>query len=61
MATNIIEKALPNTVDAEVRPQVQDTKVHIGPVSRLLSKVSKWHDENVDYQMEAGMWRKLAI
>ena len=32
-----------------------------GVVSRLLAQFSRMNDEYVDYQMEAGVWRKLAL
>ena len=61
MATLTPEKASPDTEMAEVRPQPQEGKLHKGPVSRLLAKVSRMNGEYVDYQMEAGTWRKLAL
>ena len=36
-------------------------KLHTGPVARLLSKVSKSVGTYTDYQMERGVWRKLAL
>ena len=33
----------------------------VAPVFRLLAKVARWHGEYIDYQMEAGVWRKLAL
>ncbi len=32
-----------------------------GAVARLLARVSRWTGEYADYQMEAGVWRKLSI
>ena len=40
---------------------VKDTKPCGGVVSRLLAQLSRMNDEYVDYQMEAGVWRKLAL
>ena len=39
----------------------QDYKAHPGPVARLLHQISKLNSEYADYQMEAGIWRKLAL
>ena len=36
-------------------------KLHTGPVARLLSKVSNSVGTYADYQMERGVWRKLAL
>ena len=50
------------SLDTTVTPAApQDSKAHIGPVARLLARVSKWSDEYADYQMETGTWRKIAI
>ena len=32
-----------------------------GAVARLLARVSRWSGEYADYQMEAGVWRKLSL
>ena len=36
-------------------------RLHRGPVARLLARVSRMSGEYADYQMETGVWRKLAI
>ena len=36
-------------------------KLHTGPVAHLLSMVSKSVGTYADYQMERGVWRKLAL
>ncbi len=61
MTTSTPAEVSLNTGDSEVRPVVRDVKVHNGPVARLLAKVNKWNEEYADYQMEAGIWRKLAL
>ena len=38
-----------------------DTRLHTGPVARLLARFSKWSEDYADYQMESGTWRKLAL
>ena len=43
------------------RPAAESGRLHRGPVSRLLARVSRMSGEYADYQMEAGVWRKLAI
>ena len=61
MATSTPEKVTPNTGITEAPAAPQDTKVHTGPVARLLAHVSKWSSEYADYQMETCVWRKIAI
>ena len=61
MATLTPEKVYRDVEVAEVLPRVRDGKLHKGPVSRLLASISKVQGEYVDYQMEAGVWRKLAL
>ena len=36
-------------------------KANTGTVARLLAKVSKWNSKYGDYQMDAGIWRELAL
>ena len=36
-------------------------EAHAGPVARLLARVSKWNSEYAEFQMESGIWRKLAL
>ena len=44
------------------RPAASEAgRLHRGPVARLLARVSRMSGEYADYQMEAGVWRKLAI
>ena len=47
--------------DSEARIAVKDVKPRSSVVSRLLAQLSRMNDEYVDYQMEAGVWRKLAL
>ena len=49
----------PGASDAAIA--VKNAKPRSGVVSRLLAQVSRMNDEYVDYQMEAGVWRKLAL
>ena len=37
------------------------SRLHTGPVARLLARFSKWSDDYASYQMETGTWRKLAL
>ena len=46
---------------SEAQTAVKDVKPHGSVVSRLLAQFSRMNDEYVDYQMEAGVWRKLAL
>ena len=49
----------PSVSDAAIA--VKNAKPRSGVVSRLLAQVSRMNGEYVDYQMEAGVWRKLAL
>lgn len=55
------EKVTQDPGFSEALTPVKDGKLHGGPVFRLLAKVARWHGEYIDYQMEAGVWRKLAL
>ena len=57
MATLTPDKVSQDTATAAP----QDAKAHTGPVARLLARVSKWSGDYADYQMETGVWRKIAI
>ena len=45
----------------ESNTAAQDVKPRSNVVARLLAQFSRMNDEYVDYQMEAGVWRKLAL
>ncbi len=61
MVTFTPNKVPEGTNTPEAPAAERDTKLHTGPVARLLAQVSKWSGEYADYQMENGVWRKLAI
>ncbi len=61
MPTDTPEKVSSDNDVAEVQLPVNDSKLHGGPVSRILSQVAKMHGDYIDYKMEAGIWRKLAL
>lgn len=69
MTTMITDQVVPeaNAADTEIdaagdRPVASEVgRLHRGPVARLLARVSRMSGEYADYQMEAGVWRKLAI
>ena len=56
-----------STLVSEKEPRVQaadESKVgdvHGGPFARLLAKVARLNGEYAEYQMETGIWRKLAL
>ena len=50
------EAAVPAGVPAERAGRLPG-----GAVARLLARVSRWTGEYADYQMEAGVWRKLSL
>ena len=61
MATMTNDKISQDTNATNIPVQGQDAKLHNGPVARLLARVSKWSSEYAEYQMENGVWRKIAI
>ena len=61
MATFTPDKISQDSAITEVPSAERETKLHSGPVARLLARVSKWSGDYADYQMENGVWRKLAI
>jgi hypothetical protein len=61
MATCTPDKVSRNSSNPEIPAEERDSKAHGGAVARLLAKVSKWHTEYIDYQMENGVWRKLSL
>lgn len=46
---------------SDANTAVRDVKPRSSVVSRLLAQFSRMNDEYVDYQMERGVWRKLAL
>ena len=61
MATFTPERISGNSGISEAPTQGSKSKPNGGPVARLLAKVSQMHGEYVEYQMDAGVWRKLAL
>ena len=69
MTTMITDQVVPeaNAADTETdaaggRPAASEAgRLHRGPVARLLARAARMSGEYADYQMEAGVWRKLAI
>ena len=45
----------------EVQFPDNDSLPHIGPVYRLLARVSKWSMEYADYHYEHCDWRRIAV
>ena len=45
----------------EDRPQAKSERNHFFPVARLLGKVAGMQKEYAEYQMNAGIWRRLAL
>ncbi len=46
---------------SETLAAVKGVKPRGGMVSRLLAQFSRMNGEYVDFQMEEGVWRKLAL
>ena len=61
MSTFTPDKVSLDATIAKAPAVERDTKLHTGPVARLLAQVSKWSGDYTDYQMEEGVWRKLAL
>ena len=45
----------------EIPNEAQDSKAHSGLFARLIARVSKVSDTYAEYEMERGVWRKLAL
>ena len=61
MATFTPDKVSRNSNASDVPVEGRDSKLNTGPVARLLARVSKWSSDYAEYQMENGVWRKIAI
>ena len=57
MSTHLSEK----DSQTPIAPKTSNGGKHTGPIARLLAEVSKMSDEYAKYQMETGVWRKLAL
>ncbi len=61
MATFTLEKTSNNTGMVQIPDPAKSSRAHSGPVARLLARVSKLSDTYAAYEMENGVWRKLAL
>ena len=61
MATLTPDKVSTAREAPEIAAAARDTVRHNGPITRLLAMVSKWNGDYIDYQMETGVWRRLAL
>ena len=61
MATFTPDKVSRNCNASDVPVEGRDSKLNTGPAARLLARVSKWSSDYAEYQMENGVWRKIAI
>ena len=61
MATFTPEKVGADTASQSTSAMEQEVKSHAGRLSRLLGRVSRWSDRYAEYEMERGVWRKLAL
>ena len=50
-----------NVSASEIPVEGRNSELDTGPVARLLARVSKWSSDYAEYQMENGVWRKIAI
>lgn len=60
-ASNAADTAADAAGGRPAEAESESGRLHRGPVARLLARVSRMSGEYADYQMEAGVWRKLAI
>ena len=60
MNTSTIEKTSTEPRTAENRPHDLDSKVHSGPIARLLAQVSKAAEEHAAYKLSKCQWRWIA-
>lgn len=61
MAIFTREKAVGNTAMPKAVEPAGGAGEHSSPVARLLARVSKLSDTYAEYEMEQGVWRKLAL
>ncbi len=61
MTTHTPEKVTAEPVSADAEATDGHTRLHRGPVARLLSKVSKMTGEFAEYHYESGVWRNIAL
>ena len=61
MAVSVPHQVATDTGAPEVQFQARDSQPHTGPIARLLAKVSRLNSDYANYQMETGIWRKLAL
>ena len=61
MAVSTPDKVSTDSGTSEAQFPANDSLPHIGPVSRLLARVSKWSMEYADYHYEHCDWRRIAI
>ena len=61
MAIFTHEKASPNAGMVNTAEAPNGSKGQSSVVSRLLARVSKLSDTYAEYEMERGVWRKLAL
>ena len=60
MNTSTIEKTSTEPKIAENRPRDLDSKVHNGPIARLLAQVSRAAEEHAAYKLSKCQWRWIA-
>ncbi len=61
MANCTVDEAIPDKGAVEVRLKGEDTKLHTGPVRRLLAKVSKMTSDYTEYKLDNCDWRRLSL
>ena len=61
MATFTPEKVTTDTAIHPVSAAEGKVKSQAGRMARLLARVSRWSDQYAEYEMERGVWRKLAL
>ena len=60
MNTSTIEKTSTEPKAAENRQRDLDSKVHTGPIARLLAQVSRAAEEHAAYKLSKCEWRWIA-
>jgi hypothetical protein len=61
MATFTPDKVSQGSNTSEAPAAERDTRLHTGPVARLLAGLTKWSNDYAHYQMDSGNWRNLAL
>ena len=61
MNTNTIEKTSTDSVEDANRPEAESTRLHSGPIARLLAGVARLGEEHASYKLSKCTWRTISV